>query len=257
MRTLVIPDVHVKPEHVSFEHLEALARFIRHNKPENIVFIGDFWDLPSLFSNKRASREMTKEWAADAEGRRLWSDIEAGKRAFNIIIDAIRKKPNYSPGIHFCEGNHEYELKKFFKTMPFLDNPARKPHETVLSPTNIEDFIRGRKIIFHRFLKPFDIEGVIFSHYFPNDKGNPVQISTAHTKLFRFSYVWGHSHTWGFKQEADVFGNKLFWLCAGTFRKPENALARHWSGVTLLHHISHGDCDVEQVSVERLMAEFS
>lgn len=253
MRTLVIPDVHIKPEHVDLTHIEALAHFIRVRKPENVVFIGDFWDMPALFSTKRAGREMSREWAADAEGRRFFSDIEAGKRAFNIIIDAIRKTKGYSPEIHFCEGNHEYELKKFFKAFPFLNNPVRKPHETVLSATNIEDFIRGRKITFHPFLSNFDIDGIVFSYCYLNEKGNAIQISTAHSNLFRYSHVWGHSPKWGYKQEADRFGGKIFWLCTGSFLRD----SKNWSGVSILHHNGFGDADVEQVSIERIMSDFN
>ena len=257
MRTLVIPDVHVKPEHVDFSHLEALARYICYHKPENVVFIGDFWDMPAIYTNKRANTERGKSNKKAAEGRRIWADIEAGKRAFNIIIDAIRRKQGYSPNIHFCEGNHEYELKKYFDERPEAISPTRSKKETVMSPTNLEDFIRGRKIRFHPFLEVFDIEGVIFSHYFRNDNGNAVQISTAHSNLYRYSHVWGHSHKWGYKQDSDQMGGKIFWLCTGTFRRPGGIESRHWSGISILHHNCFGDADVEQVSVERLMSEFS
>lgn len=256
MRTLVIPDVHVKPEHLDLSHIDALARFICHHKPENVVFIGDFWDLPTLFADKRSKQPDKREWKIKAEGRRIWTDVEAGKKAFDIIQNRIKRTRRYSPRQVFCEGNHEDELRQHFNRNPCEDNPERDPKRSILNRHNIEDFVRGWGVEFVPFLKPAVIEGVIFSHYFRNDNGNAVQISTAHSNLYRYSHVWGHSHKWGYKQDSDQLGGKIFWLCTGTFRRPEGTGSRHWSGITILHHNGFGDCDVEQVSVERLLSEF-
>lgn len=256
MRTLVIPDTHTRPEQKQLDHFHALGAFIKKEKPEHIVWIGDHWDLPSIFYDKRAKRPDMQEFRIKSEGRRLWSDIEAGKSTFDIVQKAIQRTKGYNPEQDFCEGNHEFELRKFFDSNPVIENPARDKDRTILSRHAIEEFVQGRGVNFHPYLSPVLYNDVVFSHCFmtPGSK-NAVQINTAHTRLFRYSHVWGHTHTWGYRQEKDTFGEKIFWLCSGMFAHPDYCGRGQWSGVTMLEHLSPGECDVNQISVERLLCD--
>ena len=61
---LVIPDTQVKPD-VPLDHIIALSHYIVAKKPDVIVMIGDWFDLPSLSSYDRGTKK--------GEGRRLVS----------------------------------------------------------------------------------------------------------------------------------------------------------------------------------------
>ena len=74
---LLIPDTQVK-EGTPLHHLEALGNYIVKKRPDVIVHIGDHWDMPSLSSYDRGKKAM--------EGRRVLSDIEAGKRGMEALL---------------------------------------------------------------------------------------------------------------------------------------------------------------------------
>ena len=47
MNLLIIPDPHANPDYDN-DRFKALGKFIMHEKPEVIVWLGDMADLPSL-----------------------------------------------------------------------------------------------------------------------------------------------------------------------------------------------------------------
>lgn len=106
---LVIPDIQAKPGQ-SYKHLEALQRFIAKKRPSCIVQLGDLWDIPSL-----SSYDVGKK---SAEGKRLVADINAGKKAVDLITPKIR---GYKPKLIYTEGNHEYRIRRYENDYPALE----------------------------------------------------------------------------------------------------------------------------------------
>ena len=49
MKHTMIPDTQIFPKSKT-EHIVAAAKYIRRHKPDRIIIIGDWWDMPSLSS---------------------------------------------------------------------------------------------------------------------------------------------------------------------------------------------------------------
>jgi hypothetical protein len=85
-RHLCIPDCQIK-KGVPTEHLSWAAEAILEYKPDVIVNLGDFWDMPSLSSyDAPGSKKM--------EGARYEDDVQSGNDAWRLISDPILKEVN-------------------------------------------------------------------------------------------------------------------------------------------------------------------
>ena len=80
MKIMVIPDCQVKPGN-SVEHLRWAGLYAADKKPDIIVNIGDFWDMPSLSSYDVGKKSF--------EGRRYQKDIAAGNTAMDVFMEPI------------------------------------------------------------------------------------------------------------------------------------------------------------------------
>jgi hypothetical protein len=65
MKHVVIPDIQAKPGH-SFRYLERIGEYIVEKKPDVIVCIGDFADMPSLSSYDVGTKSFPVVWAKDS-----------------------------------------------------------------------------------------------------------------------------------------------------------------------------------------------
>jgi hypothetical protein len=77
MKILVIPDCQVKPGH-STNYLTNIGRFIIDKKPDVIVQIGDFADMPSLSSYDKGTKAF--------EGRRYRTDVESVHQGMEALL---------------------------------------------------------------------------------------------------------------------------------------------------------------------------
>ena len=68
MKHLIIPDTQVKPD-VDLSYLEWIGQYIVEKKPDVLIQIGDFADMPSLSSYDIGKKSF--------EGRRYKDDIKA------------------------------------------------------------------------------------------------------------------------------------------------------------------------------------
>ena len=71
MKIVVIPDVQIKHGHPT-DHIKAAGNYIVRHKPDQVVVMGDWWDMPSL---SRFNSNL------EAEGLKLKNDLEAGNDA--------------------------------------------------------------------------------------------------------------------------------------------------------------------------------
>ena len=179
---LLIPDCQVKPG-VPLDHLHSLSKFIVERRPDVIVNIGDFWDLPSLSSYDVGKKAM--------EGRRLLEDIEAGNKAMSIVLGGLKtlqeqqrfnKKKLYQPELHFMIGNHCNRLERHIESNPQLEGVIG------YDSFNLSDWT------VHPFKSVLNHSGISFSHYFYNPlSGVPIggSIDNRLNKL-QGSFVRGH-----------------------------------------------------------------
>ena len=251
-KILVIPDCQVKPG-VSLEHLSWCGNYIINKKPDIIVHLGDFADLPSLSSYDVGTKLF--------EGRRYKADIESvheGMKTlltplWNYNIKAIKNNhKQYNPQLILTLGNHCDRITRAVNQDPKLEGII------ALSDLGYEDF--GWTVV--PFLQPIVLEGVAFCHYFPSGQlGRPITSAKATLNKMHMSCIAGHmqGRDIAFAKKAD--GKEITSIIAGSFyqHKEEylNPLTnQHWRGIIMLHEVNEGSFDEMLVSLEYLRKRY-
>ncbi len=252
MKILVIPDCQVKPGN-SVEHLRWAGLYAAEKKPDVIVNIGDWYDLPSLSSYDVGKKSF--------EGRRYQKDIAAGNTAMDVFMEPIlaeqqrqrnNKKTIWKPRMVFTLGNHEQRIERAVNDDPKI--------EGLLSydDFNLKEY--GWEV--YPFLEPVIIEGVAFCHYFTSGvMGRPVSNARLMLQKKHMSCVMGHvqHRDVAFSQRAD--GKTMTGIFAGTFYQHEEDYLgpqgnQHWHGIWMLHEVNDGAFDEMPVSLGYLRKKY-
>jgi hypothetical protein len=180
---LVIPDCQVR-DGVDTRHLYWIGRYIVDKKPDVVVCIGDFADMPSLSSYDRGKKSF--------EGRRYRKDIEAAVRGMATLMAPLREyneaqaaagTPLYEPRLVFTLGNHEERISRA------IEDDSRLDGTIGLSDLRYESF--GWEV--YPFLEVAKIDGVEYAHYFTTGvMGRPVSSAAALLRERAGSAVMGH-----------------------------------------------------------------
>lgn len=240
---LVIPDAQLKPG-VEATHLRACSNLIEARRPEVIINIGDFWDMPSLSAYDAPGSKKT-------EGRRVQADIDSGNKAMEILLSAWHGKKGYTPEMHFFLGNHENRIERAIEANPKFEGTLGY-HQLNLDKWKVHDF-----------LKPHVIDGIAYCHYFYSPmSGKPIG-GDARAMLGKigFSFVQGHRQELSYARKELANGRTLHGLVAGAFHMHDeeykgHQAADHWRGVCLLHEVHNGEYDLEIIGLDRLIAEY-
>jgi len=180
---LVIPDTQVKPG-VCTDHMEWIGNYIVEKKPDVIVHIGDHYDFPSLSSYDKGKISF--------EGRRYVNDVKAGRDAMERLLKPLQDynrtaREKYQPEMHFCLGNHEIRVSRV------VDNNPEYHGKFDLADLGLEDF--GWTV--HDFLKPVEIDGILYCHFFTSGvMGRPVSSAAALLRERQQSATMGHVQKW-------------------------------------------------------------
>lgn len=180
---LVIPDTQVKPGE-SVDHLRWLGKYIVDKKPDVIVCIGDFADMPSL-----SLYDVNK---MSFEGRTYKADVDAaiaGMRElltplweYNKRMKKAKKKP-YTPRMVLTLGNHENRINRAINMDRKLDG--------LISVKDLKYEAFGWEV--HDFLKPVVIDGIAYCHYFVSGiMGRSVTSARAMITKKHMSCTMGH-----------------------------------------------------------------
>jgi hypothetical protein len=175
---LIIPDCQVH-EGVPTEHLDWVGKYIADKRPDVIVCIGDFADMPSLCSYDKGKKSF--------EGRRYVNDIEAARTAMDRLTAHWRDIPDYKPRQVLTLGNHEDRITRAVEDAAVLEGAIG------LHDLAYESF--GWEV--HPFLEVVKIDGIEYSHYFTSGvMGRPVTSAAALLRTRQGSAVMGHvQHT--------------------------------------------------------------
>lgn len=249
---LFIPDCQVKAG-VPLEHLTWIGKYIVAKKPDVVVCIGDFADMPSLCSYDKGKKSF--------EGRRYKTDIEAARKGMNMLLAPLKEynenqaklhRLRYKPRLVMTLGNHEERIKRAVESSAELDG--------VIGYKDLpyEDWE------VHDFLKPVFIEGVCYTHYMQNPMTSNPQAGMASTILKNV----GHSFACGHAQKLEVAtrhlvnGQQQWGMIAGAcYLHDEDYKGHqgnnHWRGVVMLHRVRQGSFDPCFISLDFLRDKYS
>lgn len=245
---LLIPDTQVRPE-VDITHLGNLGEYLAEMQPDCIVHIGDHWDMPSLSSYDKGT--------AKIEGRRVRSDIEAGNKGMQLLLEPMRRlqasqarnrKKVYRPEMHFFMGNHEARIKRYENTHPEVQGALG--YDT-LDTTDWE---------VHGFLDVYQLGGVNFAHYFYNPNTGRPYSGTAEHRLNKVKQSFVQGHEQGFKYHMEAVGDRrIHGLVAGSFYTHDEEYKgpqgnSHWRGACNLWDVQDGMYDLEVMDIKRFLA---
>lgn len=241
----VIPDVQAKPG-VPLNHLDWAARYIADKRPDVIVCIGDFADMPSLSLYDRGKKSF--------EGRRYKADIEAAHRAMDILMNPIVQQSGYNPELVLTLGNHENRIIRA------TDDDSKLDGTIGLSDLGYSEW--GWQV--KPFLEVEEIDGVSYSHYFYNPNSGKPYAGTAHTKLknIGMTFVMGHQQGFDYAAREIASGKKQIGVVAGSFYQHKEVYKGpqgngHWNGCLMLHEVKDGEFDLMQVSLDYLRRRYS
>lgn len=244
---MVIPDIQAKPN-VSHDHLEWIGNYAVEKKPDVIVQIGDWADMPSLSLYDKGKRCY--------EGRRYVKDCEAAnyslERFERVLEDYNRANPNnpYNPRKVLTYGNHEYRIERATMLDASLDG------KLTLEDLNFKN--RGWEC--HDFLKVVTIDGIQYSHFFiSGTMGRPVSSAAALLKARSGSATMGHV------QRMDVAYHpqtqQIGLMCGTCYLHDEDYLGPQGNNaprqVVMKHEVENGRYDLMAVSLNFLKKRYS
>lgn len=237
---LIIPDCQIGPG-VPTEHLTWIGNYIAKKRPDVIVQIGDFADMPSLNFHSRK---------LELEGKRYWKDIEASKKAMQRLMKPWEKISGYYPKMVLTLGNHEERIDRLAKEDPRL--------EGTISTKDLAYEEVGWKVI--PFLKVAKIDGWEYSHYFISGSyGRPVTSAAGLLRERQCSAVMGHV------QYTDIAVHKktgkmgifcgICYLHNEGYLTPQGNTTRRQ--IVMLHEVKDGVGDPMLVSLQFLRNHYS
>lgn len=245
MNLLIIPDYHAI-NGVDNDRAHLLGQHAALPLWDAVVFLGDWWDFPSLcrWSSK-----------SEHEGKRVKEDFEVGEDAMEIVLEYIRAKKKKMPDLYFLEGNHEARVDGICNDRPefvgVFDQYGPKP------------YLRRRGFEVLPYKSVLSLAGWHFTHCFPSGiMGKPTGGKNVGNSLImnqKVSCVQGHNHVFDHKVVNRADGKPVHGITAGCFIHPThtegwNRSVRHLYhlGVLELHNAADGDASISWVRMEDL-----
>ena len=247
----VIPDVQAK-EGQDFTFLTNIGKYIIDKKPDTLVCLGDFADMPSLSSYDKGKK--------DFEGRRYTKDIAAATEAMDALLDPLfifnekakrNKEKLYKPRMVLTLGNHEDRINRAVNDDPKL--------EGLISVKDLP--YKMWEVI--PFLEPINIDGVFYSHYFPTGVlGRPAVTASAMVSKLHASCIAGHQQGKQIAYGKKPDGSTITCIIAGSCYLHDELYLdhqsnKHWRGIIMLHEVHDGSFDEMFVSLKYLNNKYA
>jgi hypothetical protein len=253
---LIIPDTQIKPN-TPTNHILAAANFAVKKKPDVIVILGDWWDMPSLSSYEKKGSKFF-------EGKRILEDIKVGNEAMTLFMSALnleeynaKRKKNkhkqWNPRIVLLMGNHEHRIQRFL-----AENPQQ---EGLIS----YDLLNTTGLEVYNYQVPIRIDGIAYCHNFVNPDSliKSVVTGTIENKLskLKMTFTAGHQQRLQFGISYDGLGNPVKGLVAGRFYQHDEAYMgpqgqADWSGIIMKYEVNNGDYDPSFISTNYLLDKY-
>jgi hypothetical protein len=252
MRILVIPDCQVK-EGVPLDHLTWAGKAICDYRPDVVVNIGDFADMPSLSTHDIKGSKYF-------EGLRYNIDVETTKKAMAMLLKPLRdlqekqkedKHRVYKPRMVLTMGNHENRIGRAVNNNPMLEG---------LISTKDLGYEADWEV--HEFLHPVFINGVGFNHYWPvGAMGRPAASPAAIIAKLHMSCVAGHQQGRSVAYGKRADGQSICAIIAGSFYQHDEDYMdqlsnKHWRGLVVMNEVYDGHFDEMFLSMEYLERKY-
>lgn len=243
---LFIPDTQVKPG-VPLDHLTWIGRYILERKPDVVVHAGDHWDMESLSSWDKGTIRL--------EGKRYKADVQAGNTGLRLLDEPVKdanrkRKTPYEPRKVLLRGNHEYRIERFRESHPEMDGFVGY-HD-----------LDTRDWEVHDFLKPVEIDGVWYAHYWQNPlTGKPIGGQAA-TMLKTVGHTFVQGHRQVYEQSVRFVAGKMqrSVICGSAYLHDEDYKGyqgnAHWRGILVFHEVQDGAFDIMEVSLDYLCRRY-
>lgn len=245
---LAVPDTQIGPGR-QINHIYWLAHYALDKRPDVVVLLGDWYDLPSLSTHEKRGHSST-------EKKRLRADLDAGARGLDILGE-LWDKHRYNPERHVVLGNHENRLQRAIDADPHL-------LEGMASNADFKFKEWGWRV--HPFLQPVNIDGVRYCHFFPhNSRGEVTQTKNGAPNARAQVQRQMKSATAGHKQGLDVavvptvdglqrgIISGSFYLHNEEYMGPLN---NYWRGLILKHGVYCGDYSLCEVDLPFLASRY-
>lgn len=248
---LFIPDIQAK-EGVPLEHLKWIGQYILDKRPDVIIQIGDFADMPSLSSYDKGKKSF--------EGRRYKKDIDATTKAMNLLLQPMRdhnkrvkahKHAQYKPRMVLTLGNHEQRIERAVEMQPELEGMMSYDDLPYLDWE------------VHDYLKPVFIDGVCYTHFMANPlTGQPYGgMAATILKNVGHSFVVGHAQKLEVATRHLITGQQQWGIIAGASYLHDESYKghqgnQHWRGIIMLHDVKDGSFDPMFISLDYLKRRY-
>lgn len=239
---VVIPDSHAQPG-VHNKRYELVGHLINEVRPDVVVDIGDWFDMPSLCSYDKGKKGF--------EGRRYKHDIDAGLDANDRMLHIIRQQKRKLPRFVRVLGNHENRITRAIETDPILEGTI-----------GIEDLQSSQyKWEEFPFLEPAVVDGIMYQHYFTSgNMGRPIGGDNTARMLCMKNFMsstcgHGHQQDYAVRMSADghaIHGNSVGCLVDFDCKWAGPSQKTWWGGITIKREVENGSYDMERVSLKRL-----
>lgn len=242
---MVIGDSHAKPDQ-SLARYVWLGRMAAELRPDVIVNIGDWGDMPSLSSYDKGKRAF--------EGRRYVKDIEAANNALDLFHDQL--PVGYVPRLIAVIGNHEARILKA------VNDSAE--FEGLIGLGDIRFAEHGWETV--DFLQPITVDGITYCHYFTSGNSPmPISGENAARNLINkklTSCVVGHSHLLSYARAVGADAKVYHGLVAGAYTEERESYAGQsndswWKGVAMLANVHEGDYDLQVYRMDTIKKRWS
>ena len=253
IRILVIPDCQVK-EGVPFEHLTWAGKAIVEYKPDVVVNLGDFADMPSLSTHDKAGSKYF-------EGKRYTTDVDVAKAAMEVLLKPLKdeqlrlkknKEKQYKPRMIMLLGNHENRINRAVNNNPML--------EGLISTKDLE--YEDDWEVFD-FLKPVFINGVGFNHYWPvGAMGRPASSASVLINKLHMSCIAGHQQGKQVAYGKRADGQSICGIIAGSYYLHDEDYMdqlsnKHWRGLLIMNQTYDGTFDELFLSIDYLERKYA
>lgn len=248
---LCIPDAHSHPDH-SNERFTWLGKLVADIKPDKVIMIGDWADMPSLSSYDFGTKGY--------EGRRYVHDVSSAVDAQEKFFAPIKATKKKMPKFFMFEGNHEHRIARAISSdAAHLDG--------IISMDDLQYKEHGWEVVPYNGGSPgiLQIDGIAYAHYFTSGiMGRPISGVHPAYQLIHKQYTsctQGHTHTTDYCVRTNAVGQFLHGMVVGVYQDYHadwagEANAMWWKGVVVKENVVNGQYDPRWIGLDAIKKEY-